>query len=405
MPFGGLFDDIYQKIYAPAIREVGLEPLRADDIYDNQPIIQDIKQSIQDATLVLAEVTGRNPNVNYELGMAHALGKEVIIITSNKDDVPSDYRHLRYLPYNSAGVGWDKVLFDELIKTFNTVLNRLRALSRHQRLEALKRTSENMILPEIESHEHYDEDLEGLLIGRAKRLGYEYINDSHTPSHALLRYCGSHVMLDSREGPVTEWDAAAACLLTEKVFRLTEKLPDGHLLRMRSVFYDLYATHAYWVDYLYNKGELPMYTANEILMKLDDEFEGQIFNGNLRYIEENFHHDRFNPDNDQYYQSSATQVDMDRAICFRDGFYVADILRVIISKNGKHCFYMLNGLLPLSELSVSSYVSGESHWLADWNQEIPRFESGDTVKFKINKVRELKNWDHVSNARNIDFVI
>ena len=47
MPFGGLFDDIYQQIYTPAIREMGLEPLRADDIYDNQPIIQDILQSIR----------------------------------------------------------------------------------------------------------------------------------------------------------------------------------------------------------------------------------------------------------------------------------------------------------------------------------------------------------------------
>lgn len=74
MPFSGQFNDIYRQIYVPAIRKVGLEPLRADDIYDNQPIIQDIKQSIQNATVVLAEVTGRNPNVNYELGMAHALG-------------------------------------------------------------------------------------------------------------------------------------------------------------------------------------------------------------------------------------------------------------------------------------------------------------------------------------------
>ena len=65
MPFDGLFDDIYREIYAPAIREAGLEPLRADDIYDNQPIIQDIKQAIRDAALVLAEVSDRNPNVNY----------------------------------------------------------------------------------------------------------------------------------------------------------------------------------------------------------------------------------------------------------------------------------------------------------------------------------------------------
>ena len=125
MPFGGLFDDIYREIYAPAIREAGLEPLRADDIYDNQPIIQDIKQAIRDAALVLAEVSDRNPNVNYELGMAHALEKEVVIVTARSEDVPSDYRHMRYIRYHSGGIGWDRKLTDELTATLRTVLKRL----------------------------------------------------------------------------------------------------------------------------------------------------------------------------------------------------------------------------------------------------------------------------------------
>lgn len=41
MPFGGQFDEIYHEIYKPAIQAMGLKPLRADDIYDNRPIIQD----------------------------------------------------------------------------------------------------------------------------------------------------------------------------------------------------------------------------------------------------------------------------------------------------------------------------------------------------------------------------
>ena len=52
MPFGKGFDDIYEKIYAPAIRKVGLEPLRADEIYNNQPIIQDIQNSIHNARVI-----------------------------------------------------------------------------------------------------------------------------------------------------------------------------------------------------------------------------------------------------------------------------------------------------------------------------------------------------------------
>ena len=125
MPFGGQFDEIYSEIYKPAIQAMGLKPLRADDIYDNRPIIQDIKQSIQNADIILAEVTGRNPNVNYELGIAHALDKEVIIITSNSEDVPSDYRHYRYLQYNSSGIGWDRKLSSDLSATLRTVSARL----------------------------------------------------------------------------------------------------------------------------------------------------------------------------------------------------------------------------------------------------------------------------------------
>ena len=78
MPFGIGFDDLYEKVYVPAIQSQGLSPLRADEIYDNQPIIRDITQSIHHAKVILADVTGRNPNVNYELGIAHALKKEVI---------------------------------------------------------------------------------------------------------------------------------------------------------------------------------------------------------------------------------------------------------------------------------------------------------------------------------------
>lgn len=409
MPFGVEFDRIYRYIYQPAIKEAGLEPLRADDIYDNQPIIQDIKQSIQNATLVLADVTGRNANVNYELGIAHGLGKEVIIVTSNQNDVPSDYRHLRYLSYNPTGIDWNQKLSVDLVRTLKTVLGRLRSANSKQRLETIRRAAEDMLLPDIDHCGSYYDDPDEIVIRCAKKLGYNCIKDTHTPSHALLCYYESNVMLDRREGAITEWDSAVACLLTEKVFRFNDRLPHNNLLRMRSVFFDLYASHGFNVDYFYNQGCLPAYTAQEILREVNSDFYGQLFEGCIRYIEENFEHDRFNVDSDQYYDyyksSSSILQCKNNAVCLRDGFYVADITRTTSSKNGKHYFYMLDGLLPLSELGVSAYIPGESHWLADWNQNAPRFKAGDTVKFKIVKVRELRNWDHVSNARNVDFLI
>ena len=46
----------------------------------------------------------------------------------------------------------------------------------------------------------------------------------------------------------------------------------------------------------------------------------------------------------------------------------------------------------------------ESHWLADWNRQEPRYKVGEIVRFKVTKVSDLNNWGHVSNARNINFI-
>src|SRR4051794_20160204 len=99
MPFHSDFDDVYVVIRKALIAEK-LRPLRSDVIYKNSLIIRDIWDSIWKARLVIADVTSRNPNVNYELGMCHTLNVPTIIITQNHDDVPFDYKQRRYVPYN-----------------------------------------------------------------------------------------------------------------------------------------------------------------------------------------------------------------------------------------------------------------------------------------------------------------
>jgi len=72
-PFGDPFDDYYEKVYQPAIAKADLHPIRGDEVYNTGAIIDDIFTAISSATMVLCDVTGKNPNVNYELGVAHAL--------------------------------------------------------------------------------------------------------------------------------------------------------------------------------------------------------------------------------------------------------------------------------------------------------------------------------------------
>ncbi|UCH95967.1 MAG: toll/interleukin-1 receptor domain-containing protein [Candidatus Aminicenantes bacterium] len=102
-------------------RELSLNAIRADDIYGVEGIMQDIWIHINKARIIIADLTGRNPNVFYEVGLAHAIGKDVILITQTMDDVPFDLRSLRCIVYSLELDCPEK--FEEMLKnTINAVL-------------------------------------------------------------------------------------------------------------------------------------------------------------------------------------------------------------------------------------------------------------------------------------------
>ena len=98
MPFDASFNTVYDSI-KQASDNAGLRCRRADDIWENPAIIQDVVSLIDRSRVVICDCTGRNPNVFYEAGIAHTLGREVIPIAQNPEDVPFDLRHHRYIRY------------------------------------------------------------------------------------------------------------------------------------------------------------------------------------------------------------------------------------------------------------------------------------------------------------------
>jgi hypothetical protein len=105
MPFSKEFDPVYAAI-GSACSTNAFRCLRADNIWDEPTIIQDIFNLIFRAQVVVVDFSGRNSNVMYETGIAHTLGKHVVPITQSLDDVPFDMRHhrtLKYLP-NTEGL-------------------------------------------------------------------------------------------------------------------------------------------------------------------------------------------------------------------------------------------------------------------------------------------------------------
>ncbi len=105
MPFDARFNPVYESIQQTTTN-AGLHCRRADDIWENPAIIQDVVSLIDRSRIVVCDCTGRNPNVFYEAGIAHTLGREVILITQSDQDIPFDLRHLRYIRYygNPQGI-------------------------------------------------------------------------------------------------------------------------------------------------------------------------------------------------------------------------------------------------------------------------------------------------------------
>lgn len=127
MPFKGYFDDYYEKIFKPGIKKAGLNPLRADQILGPRPIIEDIFAQTNSAFVLLADLTTLNPNVFYEVGLAHAIGKPVCLVIDRaelerKKGVPFDLQHLRVIEYDKNHANWGEVLQEAITKSLQAVL-------------------------------------------------------------------------------------------------------------------------------------------------------------------------------------------------------------------------------------------------------------------------------------------
>ncbi len=113
MPFGANWSDrVWDDHIRPYLEHVpGVGKLlvrRADDMF-GQGVMEDVFHGIATAGLVIAERTGRNPNVLYELGIAHALGKRTALLSQSEADIPFDLRRFRFCVYEDNSSGYPKM--------------------------------------------------------------------------------------------------------------------------------------------------------------------------------------------------------------------------------------------------------------------------------------------------------
>jgi len=130
MPFTPDFDDIYKLGIKASAEAVGVEAQRVDEQIYTESILERIYRQIDVADFVIADMTGRNPNVFYEVGYAHAKGKLCTLITQSADDIPFDLKHHRHIIYNNKITR----LKDQLISEIKWMKNQA-ALTKQQSID------------------------------------------------------------------------------------------------------------------------------------------------------------------------------------------------------------------------------------------------------------------------------
>lgn len=120
MPFDHSLMPVYEAIKL-AVSSNGLHYQRVDDMWEDTTVIQDIFSLIFRSNIVVCDFSGKNPNVFYECGIAHTLGKHVVPIAQHESDVPFDLRHHRYLQYhnNAEGLTSLKIALSKRLKTLS----------------------------------------------------------------------------------------------------------------------------------------------------------------------------------------------------------------------------------------------------------------------------------------------
>lgn len=126
MPFSNPFNEYYENIYKPALENFNYIVKRVDELAAPHSIMSDIQKSILEADLLLCEMSAKNPNVFYELGLAHAIGKPVILISRTSEEIPFDFKQIRIILYNDSDENkgtWRPELREKIMKAVIAIEN------------------------------------------------------------------------------------------------------------------------------------------------------------------------------------------------------------------------------------------------------------------------------------------
>lgn len=147
MPFDHNFDDVYASIQASVTTAVPGESItcqRLDEIRGAGRISDDLVEQLRRATICLADLTGNNPNVMWEVGYAIALGKPLLLITQDLRQIPFDIKDLRAIEYDRTSL--TKTLRGPLAEAVRATLDKYEVPREATKLEAPRGNSQAIVV-------------------------------------------------------------------------------------------------------------------------------------------------------------------------------------------------------------------------------------------------------------------
>lgn len=114
MPFDHDFQDLYLYGIKETCESLGIVAERVDEQHLSESILERVYRQIENSDFVIAEMTGRNPNVFYEVGYAHAKSKLCALITQDAGDIPFDLKHHPHVVYDGTIKGLKNLLVPRL---------------------------------------------------------------------------------------------------------------------------------------------------------------------------------------------------------------------------------------------------------------------------------------------------
>lgn len=119
----GHFTRVYQHLIKPACEKAGFKAIRADDEIKTNYIVIDIIKKILESDIVICDLSSKNPNVLYELGIRQAFNKKSVLIKDNKTSRIFDIQGLRTIDYD------ENLRIDEVQKNINNIAKTLKETS------------------------------------------------------------------------------------------------------------------------------------------------------------------------------------------------------------------------------------------------------------------------------------